>query len=76
MKEAAHSIFDIAQNKKKSVVAALPSLVSRTPTVAAAVVAAAQATPTSTSQPAVNLEGYLTSYNSMVLLYFFFVCLC
>lgn len=57
MKEAAHSIFDIAQNKKKSVVAALPSLVSRTPTVAAAVVAAAQATPTPTSQPTVNLEA-------------------
>lgn len=46
MKEAAHSIFDIAQNKKK-MTAALPQAV-RSPTVAA-----------STPPPAVvnNLEG-------------------
>ena len=47
MKEATtHSIFDIAQNKKKTVASALPSLATRSPTFTAAV-----------SNSAVNLEG-------------------
>jgi len=48
MKEAASSIFDIAQNKKKSVVAALPLLANRSSTVTAAA---------SSSPVLVNLEG-------------------
>ena len=49
MKEATTSIFDIAQNKKKSVVAALPLLANRSPTITAAA---------SSSLVVVNLEGY------------------
>jgi hypothetical protein len=49
MKEATTSIFDIAQNKKKSVVAALPLLANRSQTVTAA---------SSSSPVVVNLEGY------------------